>query len=178
MISRTPPCFACQSRPVAPSGFTLIELLVVISIIAVLAGLALPAVNGAIDTARKARAKNDVTQIAAAVIAYEMEYGKLPATSGSAVNSSILTILSTTNDTVNNPRGIIFLEVSPWKKGKGGTNSSGEFCDPWDETSVYQIALDTDYNNQVTAGVNSTNIIKKVAVWSTNSVTNRQVTSW
>ncbi|MFM8981956.1 MAG: type II secretion system protein, partial [Spartobacteria bacterium] len=56
-------------------GFTLIELLVVISIIAVLAALAFPAVNGAMDSARKARAKSDVAQIATAVVAYETEYG-------------------------------------------------------------------------------------------------------
>ena len=156
-------------------GFTLIELLVVISIIAVLAGLAFPAVNGAMDSARKARAKSDVTQIATAVVAYETEYGKLPTISGNSVNTAFLNILTQTN--ADNPRGIVFLELSEWKKGKGGTNGSG-FCDPWDSSSVYQIALDTNYDNKVNAGNPSVEIMKKVAVWSTNSVTNRRVTSW
>jgi prepilin-type N-terminal cleavage/methylation domain-containing protein len=162
-------------------GFTLIELLVVISIIAILASLAFPAVNGAIDSARKARAGSDVAQIATAVVAYEVEYGKLPSFTGNSVDTTFLNMLGT-NDTVNNPRKIVFLETSPWKKGKGGTNGSG-FCDPWDATSVYQIALDTDYNNEVTAGTNSTTITKKVAVWNNptgtaSEKTRRYVTSW
>jgi len=162
-------------------GFTLIELLVVISIIAVLAALAFPAVNGAMDSARKARAKSDVAQIATAVVAYETEYGRLPVT---GTNDTVTTNVSTSfvniligADTAVNPRNIVFLETSAWKKGKGGTNSSG-FCDPWDANSVYQIALDANYNTRIDAGNPTTNLIKKVAVWSTNSVTNRRVTSW
>ena len=178
MISRTPTCFASQSRPAAPSGFTLVELLVVISIIAVLAALAFPAVNGAIDSARKARARNDVTQIATAVIAYETEYGRLPTNSGGTVNKAFVDIL-TASDTTNNPRNIPFLEASAWKKGQGGTNASG-FCDPWDSASVYKIALDTGYSNRVSAGKPATTIMKKVAVWNEPSKdTNRRyVTSW
>ena len=161
-------------------GFTLIELLVVISIIAVLAGLAFPAVNGAMDSARKARAKSDVTQIATAVVAYETEYGRLPTISGNSVNTAFLATLS--GNSTDNPRKIVFLELSEWKKGKGGTNAAG-FCDPWDNTSVYQIALDTNYSNSVTAGTNGTNIMKKVAVWNNPTgtaaeKTRRYVTSW
>ena len=159
-------------------GFTLIELLVVISIIAVLAGLAFPAVNGAMDSARKVRAKSDVTQIATAVLAYDLEYGTLPTISGNKVDSGLLGTL-----TGNNTRKIVFLEVSEWKKGRGGTNASGEYCDPWDDTSVYQIALDNDYNNKVDAGNPSAEIMKKVAVWNVPTGTDsekkrRYVTSW
>jgi prepilin-type N-terminal cleavage/methylation domain-containing protein len=162
-------------------AFTLIELLVVISIIAILASLGFPAVNGAIDSARKARAGSDVAQIATAVVAYEVEYGRLPSFTGNSVNTTFLNMLGT-NDTVNNPRKIVFLETSPWKKGKGGTNSSG-FCDPWGDAAVYQIALDTDYNNEVIAGTNPTTITKKVAVWNIPTGTDaekkrRYVTSW
>jgi prepilin-type N-terminal cleavage/methylation domain-containing protein len=162
-------------------GFTLIELLVVISIIAVLAGLAFPAVNGAMDSARKARAKSDVTQIATAIVAYETEYGRLPVAGTNDISTNVSTNLVKIligADTNANPRNIVFLEVSVWKKGKGGTNASG-FCDPWDTNSVYQIAFDANYDNRITnAGNPATNIMKKVAVWSTNSVTNRRVTSW
>lgn len=178
MLMTIPP--ATRTRP-DKQAFTLIELLVVISIIAILASLSFPAVNGAIDSARKARAGSDVAQIATAVVAYEVEYGRLPPHSGSAVDTTFLKMLGT-NDTVNNPRKIVFLETSEWKKGRGGTNGSG-FCDPWGSNSVYQIALDTNYDNLVTAGTNSTNIMKKVAVWNnptgTASEKNRRyVTSW
>jgi prepilin-type N-terminal cleavage/methylation domain-containing protein len=167
-------------------AFTLIELLVVISIIAILASLAFPAVNGAIDSARKARAGSDVTQIATAVVAYEVEYGRLPTHTGTDVNSTLMATL--TGNSTDNPRKIVFLEASEWKKGRGGTNSSG-FCDPWDSASVYQIALDsgsadkTNYDNWVTAGTNSADITKKVAVWNNPTGTDaekkrRYVTSW
>jgi prepilin-type N-terminal cleavage/methylation domain-containing protein len=162
-------------------AFTLIELLVVISIIAILASLGFPAVNGAIDSARKARAGSDVAQIATAVVAYEVEYGRLPTHTGSAVNSTLMATL--TGNSTDNPRKIVFLEASEWKKGRGGTNSSG-FCDPWDSNSVYRIALDTNYDNLVTAGTNSAIITKKVAVWNNpptgtaSEKTRRYVTSW
>ena len=55
------------------AAFTLVELLVVISIIAILAGLLLPAVNGALESAKKTQGKSTAVQIAAAVSAYEME---------------------------------------------------------------------------------------------------------
>jgi hypothetical protein len=137
-------------------------------------------VNGAIDSARKARAGSDVAQIATAVVAYEVEYGRLPSFTGNSVNTNLMATL--TGNSTDNPRKIVFLEASPWKKGKGGTNGSG-FCDPWDSTNVYQIALDTNYTNSVLAGTNSTNITKKVAVWNNPTGTDaekkrRYVTSW
>lgn len=183
MISETPNYLTRLSRLATRRAFTLIELLVVISIIAILASLAFPAVNGALDSARKARAKNDVTQIATAVVAYETEYGKLPTNSSGTipVDNNFLKIL-TGADSNSNPRKIVFLEVSEWRKGQGGTNGSG-FCDPWSSSSVYQIALDTDYDNKVTVGTNSTEIMKKVGVWnvptgSSSEKARRYVTSW
>jgi prepilin-type N-terminal cleavage/methylation domain-containing protein len=169
------------------AAFTLIELLVVISIIVILAALSFPAVNGALDSAKKTQAKSNAVQIAGAVSAYEVEYGKLPTNSTTLVNSDFMKIL-TGADTANNSRGIVFLEAQEWKKGKGGTNSVG-YCDPWSSNSAYAIALDagsadaTNYDNQIkvsTSGAASGSeiIMKKVGVWNQNTNSKYRVRSW
>jgi len=162
-------------------AFTLIELLVVIAIIGILMGLLFPAVNGVLDTARKTQAKNDVTQIATAVAAYETEYGRLPLANTTTVNTNLVAVLIGL-DTNNNPRGIPFLEVQAAKKGKGGTNGFG-FVDPWTTNIPYSISLDADYDNNIGVSANgsvsgSTVLRKKVAVWNVSTNARRQVRSW
>jgi prepilin-type N-terminal cleavage/methylation domain-containing protein len=55
---------------VRKSGFTLVELLVVIAIISLLIGLLLPAVQSARESARRIACKNNVKQLALAVLSY------------------------------------------------------------------------------------------------------------
>ena len=163
------------------SAFTLIELLVVISIIAILAGLAFPAMQGALGSGKKAQARNDVAQLVAAVKAFQLEYGRLPSTTAgsdaaSADNAAIISALTTTNPTLN-PRGIPFIEANAYRKGKGGTNSSGVYLDPWG--SAYAFALDTDYNNRLTAdvGAGSQSYMTTVIVQSAGPDTKISVTT-
>jgi prepilin-type N-terminal cleavage/methylation domain-containing protein len=59
-------------------GFTLIELLVVIAILALLAGLLMPAVDAARETARQARCRNRLRQIGLALVEYEAAHNVLP----------------------------------------------------------------------------------------------------
>lgn len=111
-----------------PAAFTLIELLVVIAILAILAGIAFPAMQGAMDSAKRGQARNDVNQIATAVKNYRLEFGRLP----EAGNE----IAALTGD---NPKAIIFLEAKQAKDGKGGI--SGEaMMDPWGK--AYDIRTD------------------------------------
>ena len=61
-------------------GFSLLELLVVCSIVAVLAGIAVPKVSQVMAQARSARIEADLTTIDAAVVMYQTEKGKNPST--------------------------------------------------------------------------------------------------
>jgi len=119
------------------SAFTLIELLVVIAIIITLAGLGFGGLRGAMESSKRAQARNDVNQIAAAVKTYQLEYGRLPE-EGKEIASL----------TGNNSKKIVFLEAKTAKNNKGGLSSDGStMYDPWGK--VYVIKLDTDYDNRV-----------------------------
>jgi prepilin-type N-terminal cleavage/methylation domain-containing protein len=141
------------SMPRKGAAFTLIELLVVIAIIAILAGLAFPALQGALGSGKKAQARNDVQQIAAAIRAFQLEYGRQPsATTGQdqwvgTDNSSIVKALIG-EDTALNPKKVPFLEAKMVEGTSGGVNrSSYIFYDPWG--SPYYIKLNTDYDNKI-----------------------------
>ena len=59
-------------------GFTLVEILVVIVIIGILAGLAIPAVNGAIIKARNTATKVEIDILEQALETYKLNYGDYP----------------------------------------------------------------------------------------------------
>ncbi len=168
-------------------AITLLEVVVGVAVVFLLMALLFPAVTiGPGGSPKKAQAKNDVTQIATAVMAFETEYGRLPGTNHGAVGGKVLEALMGSNSTIN-PRGIVFIEVGPAKNGKSGI-SNGVWVDPWG--GAYQIAYAGGTNNLVLAGTNGIEVRKRVAVWNDPALgkeewswksphkTRRSVTSW
>lgn len=60
------------------NAFTLVELLIVISIIAVMAGLLMPAIAGARNKAKRSTSKTFMVQLAGAIDQFKTEYGFYP----------------------------------------------------------------------------------------------------
>jgi len=157
------------SRP--PGGFTLLELLIVITILGVLVTMVFGAVGKAKEFAWRAHARHDVTQIVAAVNAYQAEYECYPIPpeqNGAEVtfttdNSELFNVLRDLPVGRNaahalNPRHINFIEIpnaSNPENPHGGL-AHGCWYDPWGpqpgktESGVYHIRIDGSYQGQVT----------------------------
>ncbi len=156
----------------AHSAFTLIELLVVIAIIGILSAILIPAVIGAIEKAKRGKAKASVNAIKLAWESYYREYGKWPYKSpiegkdedmDRTLNRDDVSILSGTGkdpDPLNSKR-IVFMDFTP--EVLAGRRS---LTDPWGRE--YRFGLDTDYNDVIRLGCCGTgvDINANVVVWS------------
>ena len=76
--SSSPPIRRRPGEGRGPRGFTLVELLAVILILAVLIALLLPALNGALKTARNAAVGGEINQLAQALASFKAQYGDYP----------------------------------------------------------------------------------------------------
>jgi prepilin-type N-terminal cleavage/methylation domain-containing protein len=148
-------------------GFTLVELLVVISIIAVLASLALVGTQVAQKSAKSLETTNIAVSLQMAINSYYDEYGNFPIQGtipDSGINTKsvqgiellkVLTAKEVNTGTVLNTRGLSFLQVKQAKKNKvsGIAYQSGTggdvtgLYDAWGEP--FYIFFDKEYKDEV-----------------------------
>ncbi len=60
------------------AAFTLVEMLVVIAIIGILAAMLLPVLNSVKNSAKKMKAKTEMSQLVTAITAYDADYSRFP----------------------------------------------------------------------------------------------------
>ncbi len=165
-------------------AFALIELFVVVVLLLMLAGLLWLSAGSTLSMSKKTTiGKNDAVQIANAIRAFETEYGKFPTSANSDITTNVsgelLAALTSSNSKLN-PRGMIFIETSPWKNGKGGIRD-GAWIDPWG--NPFRVSMDVSGDTNVVVSLTGestgTNIInKRVAVWNMDTNPKQQVHSW
>lgn len=161
---------------VRPLGFTLVEILVVVSIIGLLAGLAIPAVGGAMHAARKAKVTAMAHQVRTALTQFNTEYGYFPTNGmnqgvGTTAQTLALILTGSSSSTNDNPRQISFLEVPSDFTFNGSVSNRGivtprGFYANNAQSNLF-VSVDHDYNGEVrvTNGTTATNIRATTAVW-------------
>jgi prepilin-type N-terminal cleavage/methylation domain-containing protein len=153
-------CFVAQRQQ---TGFTLLELLVVIAVIGILVALLFPAVNAALNKAKRVAASTEVKGIETAMKKYYQEYTGWPNTTpfgipdaeprALPVKGRVVTMLKGINENANNVKRLPFIDFTH-------TNNVGDPINPWGSKDpskntykhYYYVKFDTDFDNMIRAG--------------------------
>ncbi len=116
-----------------PAGFSLIELLTVTAIIAILVGMIGSAAFAARHSAYRAKAQAEVRELANAMKSYWLAFGEWPegVVPGGPNNAIAIGRHNLAGLRGNNPRNIVFLELSDHQFGMANDGRTDMFIDPW-----------------------------------------------
>ena len=138
-------------RPQTPSGFTLIELLVVISIIAILAGIALPVFGEVQTRGAQTKALSNAKQVGTACKLYAMDYqGNYPfwtdPVNKTGIPSDSNAVLQTLMPDYLPDKGVFTIPKSAYTKSRGGAGNQQTKLQAGDNEWAYVRGL-TDTSN-------------------------------
>jgi len=165
-------------------GFTLMEILVVMTIIAILAGIMMPAVNKVMGNAKIKNAQQTALQLVSSISTYQTEYRRFPVEANQLdgtdvrveTDETLMNILLGQDNNQYNPRSRSFYS-SRNARGRPPRNGlvfnedgGGRLYDPWG--NYYQVMMDVDTNHRIQppfqkeqmAGANI--VAKSIVVWS------------
>jgi prepilin-type N-terminal cleavage/methylation domain-containing protein len=123
------------SRRRRQRGFTLIELLVVISIIGILVGLLLPAINQAREAGRRAQCQNNMKNVVLAIIGYVNQKNVFPPSAEYAEDNTTFTNLTPgTNYNPDPTQSVVYSFMpgqAPRTSGAGANCGAGQPMYSW-----------------------------------------------
>ena len=134
---------------------------VAVTVIAIMASLAIPAFSKVKSKAERANTRVTMKGLEIAIKGYQTEYNRLPLKGNSSPaagdqNSDTTdpdgrALLDTLlgKDTVTNPRSIYFIDLPPARASGAGYSASSGLRDPWGKNG-YRILLDANGDNRIT----------------------------
>ena len=128
-------------------GFTILEMMAVIAIIAVLAGILIPAITTVRKNANKVKAKALISHLVMAIESYKSDAGFYPGDHISVnLASEALHIYLTIRfyDSAANEYYGPYIEPKTNWIGDTDTDGNSEFVDPWGNPYEYEADTDTD----------------------------------